>query len=574
MILSPVGGDSILWLFFFTFDFYVIQDNNNKIGRSNMGNTLQYLHSYYGRLANGRDDILSLRLTDLKTGEKILRFIKNPKQTVYVTKKQYRNYSHKKEWEYINRTDRLVANRQEMSTELCKALDMNPNSYTSRTALRSSPYIYGTSMDIESKAKQKYTVTDPSLKLNPDFGIIDIEQDVAVTKKICCASYTSVSGKTYTVALQEFLNKKGNSIEEIKENFKRTRKEFYEDIKSDIRPIYDSMNMEVEVVAVDSERALLIYLFKQVHLDKPDFVFAWGGNNYDYPVLAERMEFCRLNPKDLFCHPDVPPEYRSFKISAGPDADWTDKWGWVKTPGYTQFMCAMSLYSRLRKAKGKERSYKLDYIARKVLGVGKLKMTIDNHYIMQQEYFEEYVRYNVIDNWTLFFIMHRTKDLLTLMSLCSASKLEDFSKQTVMLSDEFNKFVSTRKMVMGGKSTSWRPWDDKITNKGGGVLSPNLAINTGSPVVNGLSTETDIILWAFDIDVSSMYPSFLEAADISRENKISTAITIDKLVDTQINDIFTLVIDPEPNTVELGEKYLNLPGFEDMEKLILDRLNN
>ena len=73
-------------------------------------------------------------------------------------------------------------------------------------------------------------------------------------------------------------------------------------------------------------------------------------------------------------HPDVPKQYRyaSYKEDISKTDHFTDKWHWMSITGYSQFLDSMCLYARLRKVSGREVSYKLDDIANKELGQGKL----------------------------------------------------------------------------------------------------------------------------------------------------------------------------------------------------------
>ena len=85
-----------------------------------------------------------------------------------------------------------------------------------------------------------------------------------------------------------------------------------------------------------------------------------------------------------------------------------------------------------------------------------------------------------------------------------------------------------------------------------------------------------------------MYPSFLQAGNVSRETKVGSILQISsphkdtvprlpKMDDLEyaayqnsivINDIFAHVSSPTENAVYLGNKHFNLPSYTEMEGLI------
>ena len=420
----------------------------------------------------------------------------------------------------------------------------------------------------------------------------------------------------------QIFKKGSHQVKEVEDMWKNTvEPAFHNALDPKPKVAYEQAQpIQLHVEILEDEVSLIKWVFDNIHACRPDFVTIWNIA-YDIPYILDRLAFRGIDPCDVLCSPDIPKKYRVCKWREDKSGEHiTDNWSWLHLTDYTRYIDAMCCYGRIRKAQTREPSYTLNAIGDKELGTGKLEFNENSdHHIMQREHKVEYTVYNIVDVVLLRTLELKNNDIRTMMMLIGDSMPEDFSKQSVMLKNSFFVYLDPLGGVPGSVGERLDdPWDKYIFNKGGQVLSPDLTNGTGVSIL----TDSDAISYVHklvcDIDVSSMYPSLMSALNCTRETKLSTIlyllpakdhkaltkpvpITIEQIdaipevaaglaiynneslkmekrkqamafMSERVQDFLYQYIYIQSNAVQLAEKYLGLPGYEEMDRLIEQQL--
>ena len=485
---------------------------------------------------------------NVDTGDSRLRILKNPLRPFWITKAPYRNHKEKKEFAKNGELDMYICPQNELKVELAKALDLykGPNAWYDMRKMCNSPYVYGADIDPEVVIRINYMKKcRPIAKYH--VGFLDIETSVFGDGQINVLSFVDqnfvihtailksfMQGKTLkdietyrkSVWMKQFINPLNHDAKkaimknhsealaamspEIKSEYEKWDKDKKEDLTSYSKEFVDYLQKSLEsffkfdVVIFEKEADMLIWTFKHIHRTKPDFIGIWNMD-YDIPYLINRLKQLGIPPQHAFSHPEVPPKLRycNYKKDPGKKGQhFTEKWHWLYVPGYTKYIDSMCLYSRIRKVDGRDNSYKLDYIANKEIGVGKMPVT--THEDMQENHFVEYVVYNNVDVAVLVVMELVNHDMESLMGLTYISPLHQFAHQTKMLTNNFYEYCRDHGLVsaaVGGSQI--KPTDELLYNVGGAVLEPTNIRDASLPVLEENEDLTQLFTLVCDIDVTS-----------------------------------------------------------------------
>ena len=415
--------------------------------------------------------------------------MKNPKRKIFITKPQFRNHKYKKETEELSKVDMHIVEDRLLVDKLKEIMGIPAWQRTSLKKICNSPYIYNADVGMEALVRLHYNNTKKHPITSFTTGALDIEASVLGCKRINI--FTFIHENTiFTAVLDDFMYKrdeKGNRV-------KATKRDIYEcisarlgkmpddnhiNISSDTKKfkINETFNFELEVF--EHELELIFWIFKNIHKMETDFIGIWNMD-YDVPKIMERLEYYGVDPKEVFCHPSVPKQWKHLKYHK--DRKQTqhisDKWHWLHCTSMSQILDQMLLYARIRKAKRKQSSYKLNDIATEELGISKLgyddpelEKKASDHRYMQTEKFVEYVAYNIVDALLLVFMERKNHDMVAMWNLTADSPLSDFSKQSVMLKNGYYKFGLEHGRVFAtvGEDMSG-PYDSLLGKVGGAVL--------------------------------------------------------------------------------------------------------
>lgn len=512
--------------------------------------------------------------------ENRLNIVTNPKRSFFIHQQKYQNYKYKIEYAPIDQCDKYICYNKELEFEIKHRQGVYTNRRMSIRELCNSPFLYGADVDIEVLIKIAYLNSAKGTSLTPvsTFGSLDLEVSVVETDGRIMLASVCVDGIVHSIILDAFLYKPGPVDNTgYPKRIKATLADVAEEVPRLIGDYLDRFKLGVEYHLVHSEAELLTTTMKLIHDSKIDFCGAWNMP-YDVPKMIERARFNNLQIEDLFCHPDVPSHCRRAKYR--PDFSktdhFTDSWDWFDCTGYTQFIDSMRLYSRLRKVKGREPSYTLGAISQKIIKHGKMDLP-GTHWYNQLYNFIAYTAYNIVDSGNVYLMDKKTNDASSMCNLVGNSLLKSFSKQTVMLKNDFYQYCLARNLISGTVGENMgTPFDDLIGKSGGTVLSPYLIRNAGLRAIK-MRRDLATLLYIFikDIDAASMYPYTTKAFNISKETCRATLVRLNEMNDQEIEELFIAMMCPRENALLYANKFFEMPSpsqlMENYEKWFIER---
>lgn len=471
----------------------------------------QYIHGI--TIKKDNSTIIVVNEHDENHNSKLKYYI-NPTRRVWVTKSEFRNHNMLKESEQIPKLDEIITTDRDMPITLEYALaphGRKPYRIRSMFELNRSPYTYGTDISTQTLIKRAYNKKCGNIPMQLKFGTLDIETDMLGKGDIINIGYIDNATKTIymTYKASKFQEPdqrdKDVTLDDIVSNTKSILGNELQKLRKDV---YDKVKTEYTQVlyAAKSEEDLIRWSFDKIHMCKPDMCGIWNIG-FDIPYILERLVLLGIPATEIFCHPDVKEQYKHvyYKEDKSKQEHKVDRWHQMYASGYTRFVDFMQLYGRLRKVYGREISYALDYISEKILGVKKYEIIPGaTHNKLQRERYKDYCTYNIIDTILLDLMEELNDDIGSMLGLIANSPLDSFSKQTVMLKDSFFDYCVDNGLVSG--STSGKnlfPYHSEFGElAGGGVLSPNLALDVGTFALKHNPTlRTNLCRFVLDLDV-------------------------------------------------------------------------
>lgn len=487
----------------------------------------QYVHGAYSPITNNSDsDALIANVKNVHTNESQLHIIRNPAFQFWVTKPALRTYTNKRECVPLTDVDMYIGKYSNMVEEIGRALG-HSFSFTNKRKFLSSPYVYGADIDPLVRMKLEYKQSCDTPLSYFKVGALDIETSVLGDNQIILISYADFHTRTvYCGVLNSWVK---TTEDELQARTAKEYKEFSESLNSAASTIWNQQPFKVVYGLFEKERDLLIWTFKNIHICKPDFCGVWNIA-FDIPYIIERAIFRGLKPEHLFCHPDVPKQYRYITFredkSQTHSAHFTDKWHVVECPGYTRWYDPMCLYARLRRVDSKLPFYTLDFVGNKIIGSGKMQFGINaTHYSMQTNDMVGYCVYNTLDAVIPALCNAVTDDVTSMVTLTGCGLISTFASQTVQIKAFFFEYCMSHGLVPGTVYGSQvEDTDVYIGNIGGAVLNPQLMRAKGARCIKEADIATNIYKLCCDIDFTSQYPSILISSNISKETKLATLL--------------------------------------------------
>lgn len=360
-----------------------------------------------------------------------LRAIANFQRDIWVTKKGFQNHQESKEWELVERLDKGRSTQSDLPRACAKLLGQSWMTGNLR-AISSSPYLYGTDILSTSLIKQGYADKYPMVPTKYSVAVFDTETDVINgTGDIIIASIT-FKKKALVVVRADFLAGYTDVINRIRSCANKYIKEYL-----------DKREVELEIRIVDTSFEIAKACFDKAHEWKPDFLAMWNIK-FDVARVIEACQQAMVDPKEIFCDPSVPAQYKRFEFILGPEQKVTSsgkitpikneaQWHTVKCPSSFYIIDAMCVFKHNRIGEPDKPSYSLDNILNTVLGIRKLAFTetehlkgLKKHQVMQSDYKFEYIVYNIFDCISVEELDEKTNDLSTVLPLFSGCS--DFSK--------------------------------------------------------------------------------------------------------------------------------------------------
>ena len=352
-------------------------------------------------------------------------------------------------------------------------------------------------------------------------------------------------------------------------------------IKEDFEKIPDC---KINIKFFESERTMLQAFHQLIQQDKPDFAMAWNSN-YDNKYMLGREKILGLDIPTLWCHPDIPEQYRQFSFNEDPQrkekvynagGDTGNKkhfsrlWDWIVAPGYTTYIDQMSLYSNLRK-RSIERSYKLDAIAEKEIHANKVDLSDFGYNIRNAivKDFKIFLKYSMRDTALLHLLEDRNHDLITYLSLADNTDTKNGVNVSIIIKNAFyNRFLDNNQVM--GNTIDY----GIIENIDGALVQDPLLLEVPPVEVNGHKTK--IYRNVVDWDAKSLYPSLMCQHQIGKENQRYRILNITDEYGNFImsgQDYNQYLQTKDVSIVDLCHELYDLPNlediFEDVEKKLI-----
>lgn len=264
-----------------------------------------------------------------------------------------------------------------------------------------------------------------------------------------------------------------------------------------------------ELIVFKHEEDLLkafIYYVKQLD---PTILSGWNISGYDFPYLINRMrnlniEYYRLSPIGIV------DETRSSQSPNPADTEWII--------AGRNILDYLYLYKKF--TPNEETNYKLDTIARKVVGRGKIEYqgSLQNLYETDLEKFIEYNREDVqlvkdIDSKLLYI------DLVIDLATTCYCNYSDIYQSSFLIDGASLAYLRKKNIVSPNKRYSDTTEEGSI--EGAFVKLP----------------EPGLYKWVFDLDLKALYPSIMRSLNISPETKVGRILNWDqeKYVNNEID---------------------------------------
>lgn len=386
-----------------------------------------------------------------------VRYIKDYKRPMWITKPAFRNHQDKKEYEDIDKLLVKSVTQSNLRTEVAKAIG-KAWSRESMRELCASPYVYGT--DISSTTiikKTMYMNKWPNVITPFSVCTFDTETDM-------------IHGHEQVImASAAFQNKVIISVTKACiAGYSTPEKRFYDALDKYLGDVVQENKLQVEFHIADDEIGCIRKVFEQIHQWKPDFLAIWNID-FDVSKVLAACERVGISPNEIFCDPQIPAHMQLCEYKRGRTKMITAS-GVVKPlPAHSQWhtlFCtasfyvidAMAVYKLLRAQEGEEPSYSLEAILNKKIKRGKLKFDAADkyqkgawHMFMQKNFIFEYAVYNVFDSFSMLLLDKETKDLSSTMpSFADTTDFCDFSSQPKKIRDALFWFcLLEHKKVLG-----------------------------------------------------------------------------------------------------------------------------
>ena len=365
-------------------------------------------------------------------------------------------------------------------------------------------------------------------------------------------------------------------LDEIREVQQEVQNDIDGYINEYIREDFEKIpNCKINIKFFESERTMLQAFHQLIQQDKPDFAMAWNSN-YDNKYILGREKILGLNINELWCHPDIPEQYKQFSFNEDPqrkekvfnvggDSEnkkhFSRSWDWIVAPGYTTYIDQMSLYSNLRK-RSIERSYKLDAIAEKEIHANKVDLSDFGYNIRNAivKDFKIFLKYSMRDTALLHLLEERNHDLITYLSLADNTDTKNGVNVSIIIKNAFyNRFLDNNQVMGNTIDYGIRETID------GALVQDPLLLEVPPVEINGHKTK--IFRNVVDWDAKSLYPSLMCQHQIGKENQRYRILNI---TDQYGNFIMTgqdynqYLQTKDVSVIDLCHELYDLPNIEDI----------
>ena len=419
------------------------------------------LNIYYNRGDYNKyisDDSIDIVFKDMDTGKKYVQTIKNPDIEIWITKNEYRNYSHirnffKKEYCYP-----VIVKYKSRIQELSKLLKMTQDE------VKVSPYIFGADVNIEHFYLMNFITEYPNTKTKKlSLGYLDIEADVITLNRFPEPGEVPINTVTfideerlqcYTLILKTDDvpnvpegNPKYDMYKNLKEKFHSQVKDLEDNIEEYTKELdlmfkdsYGELNYNI--LMFDSEIDLIASLFKIINASDNDYIFIWNIG-FDMSYIIARIKQLGYDPNSIIVNKAFGERQVNFIEDHNKMAH--KRKHICQTYTMPTFIDQMVIYAGIRISRGKIPSLKLNSIAKIELKDTKLDYTEEgNIRYLPYMNFKKFVSYNLKDCLLQMGINRKTRDADSFYSniYTNAVLPNEVFTSTVIIANSLRMFVS------------------------------------------------------------------------------------------------------------------------------------
>jgi len=504
----------------------------------------------------------------------------NYKRDFYITKDGFRNHKDKKEFEDLSRVRKFSSTQVNLGRSIVKALGFGNAMLPLKQILR-SPYVYGCDCTTPVLIKNMYQQKYPDAVTDNTVAPLDIETDVVTGdgSKLILISVSFGTEKA-VFGVKKFYGDKLNLKEKFLSKTTELVGDYIQKWNADI--IFDVFETAFECVQA---------AFALLHKWKPDFVSIWNIA-FDLPKIINCIKEAGWDPARIMSDPCVPERYQHARWKPGKSQKVTasgktmalhpaEQWHVMECFSSFYFVDAMCVYKRIRVVGGNERSYALDYILNKELGIRKLKFEEADHLnglrwhqFLQKEYPIEYSVYNLFDTVSLEELDAKTHDLSqTISLLCGHSEYARFPSTPRRLSDDMEFFALEHGRVFGTTSDEMGkdPLDKYVLGMNDWIvtLPSHLVVDNGIQCIKGMPEHKTLIrTHVADLDVEGAYPTTEDVMNISKETTYRELSRIEGVSEAVQRRNGINLTGGRVNAVQFCTEIYGMPSLQELESLV------
>ena len=511
---------------------------------------------------------------------KEIMIVPNYKRPVWVTKKIYRQYKDKKEFEKIDRLQLVKCTQSDINNAVLRALEIQPSQYAVAT-LRDNPYIYGYDVPSTAYINHFFRLSNNNYMSNYKVVNMDLEVDVTGIGDITIITL-STPGMRHTAVSRRLLEKLYSTDEEMITAIKT--------MSLDLLPKTRTLEMcEVYNVTIHkNDLDMMKYMFGMVHNIMPDFV-TFHNMVYDLTVILDRLEYHKTNPTDVLCDPSIPDNIKKvtfrpakqYKIKKGikQGIPMEEQWTTIDIQASFMIMDTMTNYAAVRQAQGKVvGGYSLQNLLEKNKLAGKLLYEDETTKYLTKKDWHKYMA----TKRPLHYIIYAEQDTIAMTEL--ELKTEDFSQSLPIFAGigDFNRFNSSvhkaacnaysenrhKGLIVGTAPKNQVDRSYLGTTDWIKALSSNHIQDIGLPVTNLPGLSTNVTAHDDDLDCVSSYPSDIQTCNVSTSTLRAEILTIRDIDKTEFKNNNINLISSNSNTLEYCSNMMNMPKpFELLEEV-------
>lgn len=425
---------------------------------------------------NTPDDYIDILYKDMDNGQKYVETIKNPMYEVWITKPEFRNYSHIRDFYPITQCNRYQVHYKTRHKEIADILGISPKH------VKTSQYVFQLDMSIETFYLSQFMFeygNDRPKKLS--IGVLDIENDIVQCSGFPVYGEEPIDAVSFvtedTKRCYLFLYTKDNlphlpethknyqTLENIRKRFNDQMNHYRTHPEEVIKAMDDTFREvygEFEYIPLffDEEIDLINTLFQVIESEGIDFLGIWNAP-YDAGNLYERPRYLGYDPASVICSKkfggDVE-RHIEFREDRNFQAHKRKHVFKFNVPYVISDM--MVNYAGIRAGRGKIPSLKLNAVARNELMDEKINY--DEYGSMKWFKYQDLLKfwiYNAKDTILLLGMQRVTKDFNTLYQTMIddiVSCSEAFTS-TRMIENALRQFAFTYHCgyVMGSNKHKW-----------------------------------------------------------------------------------------------------------------------